>query len=174
MAFLRILDEIRTAVPSAIRLRAVVVGDGPQAGALAAAARRRGLDGWVDFPGYLTRFEIQQLYGSADVYLAPAELESFGVAALEARCAGLPVVAMASGGVGEFIRTGIEGYLVNSDAEMVTTVAALLSDDALRSRIQNFNQGTQPAMTWERVVTQHLAAYRTQHALSRQYLASAT
>jgi glycosyltransferase involved in cell wall biosynthesis len=174
MAFLRILDEIRTAVPSAIRLRAVVVGDGPQAGALAAAARRRGLDGWVDFPGYLTRFEIQQLYASADVYLAPAELESFGVAALEARCAGLPVVAMASGGVGEFIRAGVEGYLVNSDAEMVTTVAALMTDDALRSRIQNFNQGTQPAMTWEQVVTQHLAAYRTQHALSRQYLASAT
>jgi hypothetical protein len=57
---------------------------------------------------------------------------------------------------------------------MVTTVAALMTDDALRSRIQNFNQGTQPAMTWEQVVRQHLAAYRTQHALSRQYLASAT
>jgi glycosyltransferase involved in cell wall biosynthesis len=171
MAFLRILEEIRAAVPSAIRLRAVIVGDGPQAGAVAAAARRVGP--WVDLAGRLTRFEIQQLYASADVYLAPAELESFCVAALEARCAGLPVVAMASGGVGEFVRPGIEGYLVNSDAEMVTTVAALLTDDALRTRIQTFNRGTEPAMTWERVIPQHVAAYRAQHALSRQYLASA-
>lgn len=171
MAFLRILEEIRAAVPSAIRLRAVIVGDGPQAGTVAAAARRLGP--WVDLAGRLTRFEIQQLYASADVYLAPAELESFGVAALEARCAGLPVVAMASGGVGEFIRPGIEGYLVDSDAEMVRTVAGLLTDDALRSRIQAFNQDTEPAMTWERVLGQHLAAYRAQHALSAQYLASA-
>lgn len=170
MAFLRILEEIRAAVPSAIRLRAVIVGDGPQAGAVAAAARRAGP--WVELAGRLTRFEIRQLYSSADVYLAPAELESFGVAALEARCAGLPVVAMASGGVGEFIRPGIEGYLVNSDAEMVRTVAALLTDDALRSRIQDFNRGTEPAMTWEHVLAQHLAAYRAQHALSTQYLAS--
>ena len=82
------------------------------AGAVARAVQPRGLGDWVDLPGRLTRFEIQQLYASADVYLAPAELESFGVAALEARCAGLPVIAMASGGVGEFVRPDIEGYLV--------------------------------------------------------------
>ncbi len=174
MALLRMLQEIRTAVPPAVRLKAVVVGDGPQTKAAAGAVRRRGLSEWVDLPGRLTRFEIQQLYASADVYLAPAELESFGVAALEARCAGLPVVAMASGGVGEFVRPGVEGFLVNSDAEMVATVADLLMDDAVRSRIQNFNADTAPAMTWEHVVTQHLSAYRTQHALSAQYLTSAS
>jgi glycosyltransferase involved in cell wall biosynthesis len=172
MALLRMLEEIRAAVPSAVRLRAVVVGDGPQARAMARAARRRGMSEWVDLPGRLTRFEIQQLYASADVYLAPAELESFGVAALEARCAGLPVVAMASGGVGEFVRQGVEGFLVNSDSEMVATVAHLMVDDAVRSRIQNFNADTAPAMTWEHVVAQHLSAYRTQHALSAQYLTS--
>ncbi|TDO58853.1 glycosyltransferase involved in cell wall biosynthesis [Kribbella sp. VKM Ac-2571] len=174
MALLRILEEIRAAVPSTVRLRAVVVGDGPRARAAAAAVRRRGLDEWVDLPGRLTRPDIQQLYASADVYVAPAELESFGVAALEARCAGLPVVAMASGGVGEFVRPGVEGFLVNGDSEMVATVANLLIDDALRYRIQRFNADTAPAMTWQHVVRQHLAVYRTQHALSGQYLTSAS
>ena len=172
MALLRMLEEIRAVVPSAVQLRAVVVGDGPQARAASAAVRRRGLSEWVDLPGRLTRFEIQQLYASADVYLAPAELESFGVAALEARCAGLPVVAMASGGVGEFVRPGLEGFLVNTDSEMAATVANLLIDEALRSRIQGFNAGTAPAMTWEHVVARHVAAYRTQHALSARYLTS--
>ena len=34
----------------------------------------------------------------ADVYVAPAVLESFGLAALEARCVGLPVVGVSAAG----------------------------------------------------------------------------
>jgi glycosyltransferase involved in cell wall biosynthesis len=172
MALLRTLRRVRELVPADRELRAVIVGSGPQAKAVAAAVRRSGLGDWVDLPGRLTRFEIQQLYAEADVYLAPAELESFGVAALEARCAGLPVVAMASGGVGEFIRPGIEGYLVGSDSEMATTVAELLTGQAVLSRMQDSNQATDPAMTWKHVVDQHLAAYLAQHALSARFLAS--
>jgi glycosyltransferase involved in cell wall biosynthesis len=173
MALLRTLRDIRELVPAETELRAVIVGSGPQAKGMAAAARRRGLTDWVDLPGRLTRFEIQQLYAEADVYLAPAELESFGVAALEARCAGLPVIAMASGGVGEFVRPGIEGYLVDSDAQMARTVADLLTDRALLARMQDFNRATDPAMTWKHVVEQHVATYVTQHALSARFLASA-
>lgn len=174
MALLRTLQKVREAVPSETELRAVIVGGGPQADGVARAARRWGLGDWVDLPGRLTRFEIQRLYAAADIYLAPAQLESFGVAALEARCAGLPVVAMSSGGVGEFIRPGIEGYLVDSDAQMASTVAGLLTDRALLSRIQAFNQATDPAMTWKAVVDQHLALYLTQHALSPHFVASAS
>jgi glycosyltransferase involved in cell wall biosynthesis len=174
MALLRTLQTIRELVPAETELRAVIVGSGPQAKGVASAARRRGLSDWVDLPGRLTRFEIQQLYAEADVYLAPAELESFGVAALEARCAGLAVVAMASGGVGEFIRPGTEGHLVDNDAQMASTVASLLTDRALLARMQDFNLATDPAMTWKHVVEQHLATYLTQRALSAHFLASAS
>lgn len=174
IALLRTLEQIRELLPADIQLRAVIVGSGPRASAMASQVRRRGLTDWVELPGHLTRLEIQRLYSAADVYLAPAELESFGVAALEARCAGLPVVAMASGGVGEFIRPGIEGYLVESDAQMAKRVAALLTDAVELSRIQQHNRGTDPAMTWEHVIAQHLAAYRTQHALRAPSLASAS
>jgi glycosyltransferase involved in cell wall biosynthesis len=59
-----------------VPIRAVVVGTGSQANAMARAARRDGMD-WLELPGRLTRYEIQQLYSAADVYLAPARLESF-------------------------------------------------------------------------------------------------
>jgi glycosyltransferase involved in cell wall biosynthesis len=39
----------------------------------------------------------------------PAHLESFGIAALKARCCGLPVIAMNSGVVGKFVRAGMTG-----------------------------------------------------------------
>lgn len=166
MALVRTLENIRRLLPSEIPVRAAIIGSGPLAGAVATAVRRRGLTGWVDLPGRLTRYEIQQLYAAADVYLAPAELESFGVAALEARCAGLPVVAMASGGVGEFVRSGVEGYLVDSDVRMAEAAAALLTDTAVLSRIQEHNQHTDPVMTWNKVVTEHLTAYQTARASS--------
>ncbi|TDO51761.1 glycosyltransferase involved in cell wall biosynthesis [Kribbella sp. VKM Ac-2527] len=174
-ALIRILREVRGQVPSNVPLRAVIVGAGPQATTVARAVRRTEMTGWVELPGRLSRFEIQQLYATADVYLAPAELESFGVAALEARCAGLAVVAMASGGVAEFVRPGVEGLLVDGDREMAIATAGLLTNPSLLRRIQNHNLRTDPVMTWDVVVDQHLRAYqgiRTQPALSTDVLAS--
>jgi glycosyltransferase involved in cell wall biosynthesis len=172
IALLRTLAAIRELVPPEVPLRGVVVGAGPRERAV--ESHRRSLVPWVELPGRLTRYEIQQLYASADVYLAPAELESFGVAALEARCAGLPVVAMASGGVREFVRPGIEGYLVGSDTEMARAVAALLSDTAVLRRMQLHNRSTDPVMTWERVIARHVAAYTARLALRDRSLASAS
>ncbi|QNE22677.1 glycosyltransferase family 4 protein [Kribbella qitaiheensis] len=174
-ALLRILADIRSRLPAELRLRAVVVGSGPQGASMARAVRRSAMD-WVELPGRLTRYEIQQLYSAADVYLAPAELESFGVAALEARCAGLGVVAMASGGVGEFVRPGIEGFLVDTDAEMAAVTVGLLTSPDLLKSIQAHNRFTEPAMTWQLVIGQHLGVYDqvlTQSALSDDSLASA-
>lgn len=172
-ALLRTLQDIRDKLPTEVPLRAIIVGSGPQASSLARTVQRSGMADWVKLPGRLTRFEIQQLYAAADVYLAPAELESFGVAALEARCAGLAVVAMASGGVGEFVRQGVEGFLVDSDAAMAATTAQLLASPTLLRKIQEHNQFTDPVMTWDTVVDQHLQAYQwTQPALSDEFLPS--
>jgi glycosyltransferase involved in cell wall biosynthesis len=173
-ALVRILQDIRDRLPAEVPVRAVMVGAGPQAAAISRAIRRRGMD-WVELPGRLTRYEIQQLYAKADVYLAPAELESFGVAALEARCAGLAVVAMASGGVGEFVREGVEGFLVDSHQSMAGLTAELLRSAARLRTIQAHNRSTDPAMTWDRVIKDHLIVYsgvRTQPALSDEFLPS--
>jgi glycosyltransferase involved in cell wall biosynthesis len=171
-ALLHVLRAVRNTIPAEIPLRAVLIGAGPRAAATARSAKRLRLD-WVELPGRLTRYEIQQLYTSADVYLAPAELESFGVAALEARCAGLPVIAMASGGVGEFVREGREGYLVGSHQEMAAVTADLLTDLPRLRKFQDHNRSTDPAMTWPAVIDQHVALYTvTQPALSAGYLPS--
>ena len=59
------------------------------------------------------------------MFVAPADLESFGIAALEARCAGLPVVAKSSGGVREFVRDEVEGLLCDTDEDMVQALVRL-------------------------------------------------
>jgi glycosyltransferase involved in cell wall biosynthesis len=159
LTLLRTLAGIRALVSPEVPLRAVLIGEGPQRTQLERSLRRSGMDSWVTLTGRLDRARIRPLLSTADVFLAPATQESFGIAALEARCAGLPVVAMAGGGVGEFIRHGQEGFLVHSDDEMVQVTADLLSSSRLRT-MQEHNRLSAPDMTWPRVVGLSLDLYR--------------
>ncbi|MEK8225565.1 glycosyltransferase family 4 protein [Oerskovia sp. M15] len=60
-------------------------------------------------PGRLGPDELKRLYSRADVFLAPAIQESFGIAALEGRAAGLAVVTRAESGVAERLTDGSTG-----------------------------------------------------------------
>ncbi len=159
LPLVRILEQVRAAVEDDVPLRAVLVGDGPQRAAVERALARRGADAWVELAGRCSREQIRSLYLQADLYLAPARLESFGIAALEARCAGLPVVAMSRGGVGEFVREGVEGHLVGSDDEMARVAAAVLQEPARLEAMREHNRTTAPPMTWDRVLRRSLALY---------------
>jgi glycosyltransferase involved in cell wall biosynthesis len=143
----RILRDVRRRVPAEQPLRAVVVGDGPQRPALERYLRRHRMD-WVELPGRLDRPAIRQTLVDGAVYLAPAELESFGIAALEARTAGLPVVASSLSGVGEFITHGTEGLLGASDDVLAAHVARLVTDESLRSAITRHNVTVPPVHDW--------------------------
>jgi len=140
--------------------RTVIVGDGPQRAAVNRAVHRAGLTDRVRLTGRLTRPQVLDLLAQADLYLAPARLESFGIAALEARVSGLPVVAMRGGGVGEFVEDGVNGYLVKDDHEMAARAAQMLGDPALLRRLAETGRTDPPDLGWERVVERTLDAYR--------------
>jgi glycosyltransferase involved in cell wall biosynthesis len=150
------------------RLRAVIVGEGPQRPRLESYLRRHGMTGWVSLPGRLDRTEIAALFARADLFVAPATLESFGIAALEARCAGLPVVARAGSGIAEFIGAdGREGVLADSDARMATAIAELAADPGLRDRIAGHNRATRPELAWPQVLDRTAEIYRLALATRR-------
>ena len=159
LPMVRILREVRDLVLAEVPLRAVMVGDGPLEARTRAAVRRHGMDQWVSLPGRLSRGQIRDLYRTADVYVAPAALESFGIAALEARAAGLPVVAMGRGGVGDFITGGVEGFLCEDDNEMARTVAELVLDAERRSAMAAHNASVAPNLDWEAALGRFDVAY---------------
>ncbi len=159
LALLEMLVRIRRLVPASQPLRAVLVGAGPLERSVRRAIVKQGLSDWVTLSGRLTRAEIQHLYEQSDLYLAPARLESFGIAALEARCAGLPVIAMSEGGVGDFIGDGTEGFLVDSDDDMARAGAGLLRSPVRLREMQRHLLATEPPVTWPRVLDLCLEAY---------------
>jgi phosphatidylinositol alpha 1,6-mannosyltransferase len=85
--------------------------------------------------------------------VAPAPRESFGLAALEARAAGVPVVARAQSGVTDFVRPGKEGLLGRTFDELVASVARLVRDAELRRSIAEHNRETEPVKcSWPAVL----------------------
>ncbi len=157
LQLLSMVDSLRRCVDVPFTL--TVVGDGPLRPRLERQLRLGGLGGAVRVTGRLAPAEVLETLAASDVYVAPATLESFGLAALEAREVGLPVVAMAASGVTEFVRHGVEGLLCRSDADMVAQLAILLRHPVVRDRMAEHNRTVPAGLTWAHALGQHDAAY---------------
>ncbi|GAA4252192.1 glycosyltransferase family 4 protein [Dactylosporangium darangshiense] len=156
-ALLRTLLGLRATHPG--RFRAVLVGDGPLLPGLRREIAAAGAGDDIHLTGALDRTAIRALLSASSVYVAPAPRESFGIAALEARSAGLPVVARAGSGVADFISHGVEGWLVNSDEELRSTLAALLDDPSRAAAVALYNRSVAPCVRWETVLDAADALY---------------
>lgn len=115
-----------------VRARLVMVGDGPERGAAAYRAEKLDVKDDVLFVG--KQASIPSYLGVADVFLLPSELESFGLAALEAQACEVPVIATRIGGIPEVVTEGETGYLsdVGDVEKMSEDVIRLLGDEDLR------------------------------------------
>jgi glycosyltransferase involved in cell wall biosynthesis len=126
-----------------------VIGDGPARAAIRRRAERRGLGQLVRLRGRVPRAELPAVYAGADVFLAPARLEAFGIAALEARAAGLVVVARRGTGVEEFVTSEEDGLLVDDDAAMAAAVVRLAREAGLLERLRAAATTHHPVHGWE-------------------------
>lgn len=88
----------------------VLVGDGPDRGSAEWLVRQKCLGRDVHFLGKQDR--VHEKLGLADLFLLPSDLESFGLAALEAMACEVPVIATNVGGLPEVVEHGVDGYLV--------------------------------------------------------------
>jgi N-acetyl-alpha-D-glucosaminyl L-malate synthase BshA len=127
----RVFAEVRRVVDAVL----VLVGDGPDRPRVEALARELGVAVDVAFLGEQRDFvEVLQ---AADVFLLPSEVESFGLAALEALACGVPVVATSAGGVPEVVSDGEWGFLhaVGDLGAMAASVRRLCEDPLLWERM---------------------------------------
>lgn len=140
--FFKTLRAVRAQVPASVRLQVRIVGDGPRREAMRHYLDRHQMSDWVQLTGQLDQPAIRELFCDADLYASPATLESFGIAALEARCAGLPVVAFAGTGVSDFVQHGRNGLLVDNDAAMANALATLARSAGARDELSEHNRMT--------------------------------
>ena len=153
--FARVLERVSD--PSAVSL--TIVGDGPERGRLERLANWLGIRDRVAFRGACPPGEVASILAGSTLFIAPASVEAFGLALLEARAAGLPVVAMRRGGVPELVEHGHHGLLANSRKEFVDAVVRLIDDPALRERLARGSRQGLERFSWDAVADRYLEVY---------------
>lgn len=135
---IRILAAVREQTPAHL----LMAGDGPDRGAAEYLARELGVAGHVTFLG--KQDHVERLIPLAHVLLMPSEMESFGLAALEAMACGVVPVGTAVGGVPELITHMVDGFTeaVGDIAAQSGRVVDLLSDDRLHERMARAARST--------------------------------
>jgi N-acetyl-alpha-D-glucosaminyl L-malate synthase BshA len=123
---IEIFDRVQKQIPA----RLLMIGDGPERSPAEWLAVKKGIHDKVDFLGKQDR--IHEKLPIADVMLLPSELESFGLAALEAMACEVVPIATNVGGVPEVIDPGKTGFLADvGDVDAMANYALeILSDDA--------------------------------------------
>jgi N-acetyl-alpha-D-glucosaminyl L-malate synthase BshA len=143
----RVVDVVKVfaGVVRELPAQLVLVGDGPDRSAAEWLAHDLQINDKVHFMGKQER--VDQLLPLADLMVMPSELESFGLAALEAMACKVPSIATRVGGVTELIDDGVTGllYPVGNVEDMAAGAISLLKDrerleamrDAGRKTAQN-------------------------------------
>ena len=119
--------------------RLVIVGDGPERAGLEALATELGLAHSISFLGHST--DPASFYAGFDVFALSSDTEQMPIAVIEAMAAGLPVAATDVGDVSAMLaNAGALGVVPRDDTALASSLAALLDDPALRTRIGAANR----------------------------------
>src|ERR1700740_2848782 len=154
---IEIFDRVRKQIPAKLML----IGDGPDRSVAEWLTVQKGIHEDVLFLGKQDR--VQEKLGIADILLMPSELESFGLAALEAMACEVVPIATRTGGVPEVIEHAVSGFLADvGDVDTMARYAIdLLSDEnALRAMGKACREVAKARFCSSRIVPQYEAFYR--------------
>ncbi|WP_074311478.1 glycosyltransferase family 4 protein [Singulisphaera sp. GP187] len=125
--------KIRLAVPQA---RLIIVGGGDDRPRLQQRVEKEGISG-VEFRGWISNSERDSLYRSSRLFLFPSRQEGFGLVAVEAAVAGLPVLGLRGTVIEELFPQGSGVVLVDeaTGPQIAAAAIPLLSDPDLAGTI---------------------------------------
>lgn len=138
----------------------LLVGDGPERYRIEEQCRAEGACNDVHFLGKLK--DIERVLSASDLFLLTSESESFGLAALEAMAAKIPVISTNTGGIPEVNIHGFSGYLskVGDIDDMATNALKILSDDEVLKQFRENAFQQAKKFDIEKILPQYEAIYK--------------
>ena len=163
----RLLDAIamlrRSSSPGGRDVVLHIAGSGPERAALEARASVLGLADAVRFDGHLADHLLPLAYRAADLTLVPtAELEGFGLVAIESLAAGTPVLVTPVGGLPEVV-CGLSDAMVlegNDGRSIAAGIASALADSSRLPDAEACRSYARRRFDWSVVTPQVAAVYR--------------
>lgn len=160
------IDVLVEAAPRVLarhpQARFVLVG-GPEAGWLAQRAAALGVGDQVRLMGFVPEEDLALYYACAQVAVFPSLYEPFGIVALEAMAAGVPVVVSDAGGLPTVVEhevTGLTTYAGNAES-LAWGICRVLDDpEQARARAAAARRRVRERFTWEQIAKQIAITYR--------------
>jgi L-malate glycosyltransferase len=154
---IEVFDRVRKQIPAKLLL----MGDGPDRSPAEWLAVQKGIHNDVIFLG--KREQVYETLGISDVLLMPSELESFGLAALEAMASEVVPITTNVGGVPEVVEHGKSGFLAEvGDVETMARHAIdILKDESrLRAMGKQCREAARARFCTTKIIPQYEAFYR--------------
>ena len=132
MDVLEIFNGIQKQVPSKL----LMIGDGPEKNKAEKKAKKLGIKDKVIFFGKSN--ETNKILSFSDLFILPSEIESFGLSALEAMAANVPVISTNTGGIPEVNIDNFSGLMSNiGDVEkMINDSIMILSNQNIMEKFK--------------------------------------
>ena len=146
----RIVAGVHEHVPG---LRLVIVGEGYERDRILDTIEQHGAQDYVTLAGRVGDEELRDLYRSAWAVASASTREGWGMTLTEAAACGTPTVATAIAGHADAVAAGRSGLLGTTDAELIGLLRDVLTDDALRARLQEGALARAGELTWEHAAT---------------------
>jgi glycosyltransferase involved in cell wall biosynthesis len=156
---LRAFAEFRRGHPD---FRLVVCGlHGFFAGPLHDLRERLDLAGAVDFPGWIPREDLHDLFGRAWAFLYPSKFEGFGIPVLEALAAGVPTACSQIEPLASIAGDAALQFDPADPAAIADSMRRLADDAALRARLSDAGPRRAAQFSWRKTATETLDALRS-------------
>lgn len=158
---IRAMKDVLEEFPEAVYL---ILGKGQFKNRLEELVAEFGINGSVRFMGRVTDEELLSFYNLCELFIMPSrtldgkgDIEGFGIVYLEANACGKPAIGGFDGGVGEAIKDGATGLLVDScDVKAISGAIKklLLDKDYARQLGENGRKRVLEELNWERTISQ--------------------
>jgi glycogen(starch) synthase len=162
-SYARVAQRLSTDVPPLI-----VIGDGPDASTALGLAARLGVNRLVEFRGRIEGPEKYRLMASAHAVLVPSRYETFGMVAVEALAAGVPVAGFDIGPLREVAAPGGARLVPQFDVEaLATEVVTVVRKPAYRVQLGAQGRRWAKQFGWNEIASRQEAFYEQAAAAGR-------
>jgi glycosyltransferase involved in cell wall biosynthesis len=141
-------------------VRFVVAGSGDLLEAIKARVRKRRLDPWFEFTGFLVGEEVERMFTRASLYVMPSVSEPFGISPLEAMVYDTPVIISKQSGVAEVLRHALKVDFWDTD-QMADLILGVLSHKALSEDMLRMGRQEILGLHWTAAARKARALYQT-------------
>jgi len=157
-----LFHALKTVAKKINGVKLILVGEGNRLQEYKSRVANLNLTDHVEFTGWKTSAEIQNICSESSLAVFPSRIESFGLSVIEAMASTIPVVASRGGAISENIVDGVTGKLVpvkNSDA-LAEAIISVLEDPSSAEKMAKSARSTiQQKFSWGQAAESTLRLY---------------